>query len=266
MRVAFVQLKPEFGRIKDNVEKALSMMKSEPADLYVLPELFATGYVFVSKDELAGLAEKADGGYTGRSISDFARTEKTAVVYGFAEKSAEGIFNSCAFIDGDGNFKLYRKIHLFFNEKRLFAPGNLPLEVFRYRNAGLGMMICFDWIFPEFARSLALMKADLICHPANLVMPYCQDAMVTRSIENRIFTITANRIGQENRHDISCKFTGMSQITDCRGHVIYRAANDKEEVGTADIKIEDARDKDINIYNNIWKDRRVEYYRLLGEK
>ena len=257
---------PEFGRIKNNIEKALSMMSEKQVDLYVLPELFNTGYMFISPKELAELAEIAKDGHTCQSLLNFAQKSGTAVIFGFAEKAAEGIFNSCAFIDSDGNFKLYRKLHLFYNEKRYFVPGNQPLEVFEYRNAKIGMMVCFDWIFPEVTRCLALMGADIVCHPANLVMHYCQETMKARSIENHIFTVTANRIGEENRGESGFKFTGKSQITDCNGNVIYRASEDKEESYFADINIEEARDKNINGLNDLWQDRRTEYYKRLGEK
>jgi len=63
----------------------------------------------------------------------------------------------------------------------------------------VGMMVCFDWAFPEVARALALKGADLIGHPANLVLTYCQQAMVTRCIENLVFAVTANRYGTEER-------------------------------------------------------------------
>jgi len=92
-------------------------------------------------------------------------------------------------------------------------------------------MICFDWIFPEAMRTLALMGAQIVLHPANLVLPYCQDAMVTRCIENRVFEITANRIGVER----GLKFTGASQITAPGGIVLHRATKTKEEALAVDI-------------------------------
>jgi len=266
MRVAFVQMNPEFGRPEINVEKALTLMKSKPADLYVLPEFFNSGYAFISRQEVADMAEPAGEGKTFLALSEFTKINNCAVVYGFPEKAPEGYYNSSLFIDDKGNYKLYRKIHLFFEEKTYFLPGNLPFEAFSYRNARIGMMICFDWIFPESARCLALSGADIICHPANLVLPYCQNAMTTRSIENHVFTVTANRIGEENRGGNSFKFTGKSQITDCNGNVIYRADDNKEEMFVADINIEIAKDKKVNDFNNLWHDRRVEYYHSLGEK
>jgi predicted amidohydrolase len=73
--------------------------------------------------------------------------------------------------------------------------------VFRHEGAAraLGVMICFDWYFPEAARSLALRGAQIILHPANLVLPFCQDAMITRCLENRVFAVTANSGGAEMR-------------------------------------------------------------------
>jgi len=250
MRVAFVQMNPEFGRPEINVEKALTLMKSKPADLYVLPEFFNSGYAFISRQEVADMAEPAGEGKTFLALSEFTKINNCAVVYGFPEKAPEGYYNSSLFIDDKGNYKLYRKIHLFFEEKTYFLPGNLPFEAFSYRNARIG----------------ALSGADIICHPANLVLPYCQNAMTTRSIENHVFTVTANRIGEENRGGNSFKFTGKSQITDCNGNVIYRADDNKEEMFVADINIEIAKDKKVNDFNNLWHDRRVEYYHSLGEK
>ena len=265
MRVAFVQINPEFGHKSRNIEKALALMKSSPADLYVLPELFASGYVFISQNEVIELAEPFGEGETFKALGSFAKANKCAIVFGFAEKASEGYYNSSAFIDYSGRQSLYRKIQLFYEEKEYFLPGNLQLDVFNFQDAKLGMMICFDWIFPEITRVLALKGADIICHPVNLVMPYCQDAMKTRSIENWVFAVTANRIGEEKRDGKGFVFTGKSQITDCKGNVIYRAPDNKEEIFTADINIEEARDKNINSFNNLWKDRRVDYYNRLGE-
>lgn len=265
MRVSFVQMQPRFGEKNANIEKALSLMRAKPADLYILPELFNSGYVFCSQAEVESLSEPAGEGETFRAVADFAKTNNCAVIYGFPEKTGEGIYNSSLFVDFDGNHHLYRKIHLFYEEKLYFQPGNLQLETVTYRGAKLGMMICYDWRYPEVARVLALKGADIICHSVNLVMPYCQDAMRTRSLENGVFTITSNRIGEEKRGGKGFAFTGKSQITDCKGNVIYRASDNKEEIFVADINIEDARDKNVNAINNLWNDRRIEFYRCLGE-
>jgi len=265
MKVAYVQIDPIFGCKVANIEKAIYLMETNPADLYVLPELFATGYLILTKNEADELAESPADGLTIRLLSNFAADRNCAVVFGFAERGEDEFYNSSAFIDQSGLRSIYRKIHLFATEKLVFSSGRSLPNAIEYKGMRLGMMICFDWIFPEIARNLAVKGADLICHPANLVLPYCQAAMVTRSIENHIFTLTCNRIGWESRKGQECRFTGGSQITDPWGNVLQRAATDKEEVFVADINYVDARDKRINKYNDLLLDRRPDLYNLSGE-
>ena len=123
-------------------------------------------------------------------------------------------------------------------------------------------MICFDWRFPETARTLALEGADIIAHPANLVLPHCPQAMVTRSLENRVFTITADRVGTENRiAGQTLRFMGQSQVVDPDGQVLYRAPEEEEDMKIVEIDISKARSKTINLRNDIFKDRREDLYR-----
>jgi len=127
-------------------------------------------------------------------------------------------------------------------------------------------MICFDWIFPETTRILALKGADVICHCANLVLPYCQEAMVTRCLENRVFAVTANRTGTETRGEKSLHFTGKSQITGPDGSILYRAGEATEECGVVEIDPTLARNKVINPYNDAFGSRRNEYYGELTKR
>ena len=124
----------------------------------------------------------------------------------------------------------------------------------------IGMMICFDWIFPELTRTLALKGAQIIAHPSNLVMPYCQSAMVTRCLENRVFAITANRVGRETRGDDDFTFTGKSQVTCVNGNILSAAPMGKPCVETIGIDIHHADNKSINPYNDLLKDRREDFY------
>jgi Predicted amidohydrolase len=124
-------------------------------------------------------------------------------------------------------------------------------------------MICFDWFFPESARILSLKGADIICHPSNLVLPYCQDAMVTRCLENNVYAITANRTGCEERSGKSLYYTGKSQITSPDARILHQADGQKDEIGIVEIDVQMARNKKINNYNDVLADRRVEYYRDL---
>ncbi len=181
-------------------------------------------------------------------------------VFGFPENSNGKLYNSCALVTPNGQTYIYRKLHLFMHEKLWFSPGDLQLRAYDYNNAKIGMMICFDWIFPEVARTLALSGAQILCHPANLVMPFCQNAMITRSLENRVFSITANRIGREARGEFDFHFTGQSQIVSNKGELLNRASNNKVEVIIADIKNDTSDDKWLNKINNLWGDRRPDFY------
>jgi len=125
----------------------------------------------------------------------------------------------------------------------------------------IGIMICFDWFFPESMRALALLGAEVIAHPSNLVLPYCPQAMPIRCLENRVFAITANRTGSEGRKEgQSLNFIGQSQVVSPGGEVLVRASGSEEELLTIDVNPQEARNKSLNSFNDIFKDRRPEYY------
>ena len=121
------------------------------------------------------------------------------------------------------------------------------------------MMICFDWRFPESARKLALLGAQIICHPSNLVMPHCPDAMVTRALENNVYTITCDRIGKENRIGREIRFIGKSRIISPDGHVLAQLEAEEGYLET-EIDPELADNKAITPHNEIFSDRRPEFY------
>lgn len=147
------------------------------------------------------LAEPANGS-TFRRMSEWSKLHSAYIIYGFAELS-DKIYNSAALIAPDGLVGIYRKVHLFDRENLLFAPGNLGFPVFKLPMGNVGIMICFDWMYPESARSLALKGAQIIAHPANLVLQHCPDAIVTRCLENRVFIATADRVGNEERGELN---------------------------------------------------------------
>ena len=126
----------------------------------------------------------------------------------------------------------------------------------------IGMMICFDWIFPETCRSLGLKGAQIIAHPANLVLPWAQQAMITRCIENRVFAVTANRTGREQRGDDDFTFTGQSRITGCKGEVLASAAENETCVRVVEIDPALSMDKMVNPFNDLFKDRRGQFYSI----
>jgi len=261
MIIGYVQTDPLFGEKEQNFLQIENLLKGKRADLIVLPELFATGYTFISKQEAVNLAESIDG-ITAKFLKKIANLTNAVIVGGFIEKDDNKIYNSAMLVSKTDVIGLYRKVHLYFKEKLWFSPGDKKLEVYEINNFKVGMMICFDWIFPETARSLALLGADIIAHSANLVLPFCQKAMVTRCLENRVFAITSNRIGNEMRGEDNFTFTGGSQITSYNGEVLSSAPTDKIYVDFVEIELEKARDKKLNEFNDLLADRRPDYYQM----
>lgn len=257
-RIAVVQTDPVFGDQTGNIEQALSLMERENADLYILPELFNTGYNFIDRAEATALAEPVDGA-TARSLQKFAAARSAHIVYGFAEQDDQ-LYNSAALVGPAGCIGLYRKVHLFDREHLIFAPGNLGFPVFELPIGTIGLMICFDWIYPESARTLALKGAQLIAHPSNLVLPYCPDAMVTRCLENRVFSATANRVGTEERGDVALTYIGSSEIVTPGGEVLFRCSRSGPAITAAMCDLPAARKKSINRFDDLLAGRRVDQY------
>jgi len=261
MKTGFYQFSPEFGEIKKNVKKTLDAIEAADVNLIVLPELFNTGYQFISKKETKELSEEIPSGYTTRALEEVARKKKIYIVAGISEESKGKLYNSAILTGPDGFMGVYRKTHLFYEEKLWFSAGDTGFKVWQTPIGNIGVMICFDWFFPESARTLALRGADIIAHPSNLVLPFCPDAMITRCLENRVFAVTANRTGFEQRGDKEkLEFIGKSQITSQKGEILHRAESDREELAIIEINIDKAKDKNLNSFNNLFKDRKKEFY------
>jgi len=268
MKVGYIQFNPVFGEKERNVNRLVELIqKHAKADLLVLPELCSTGYFFTAKSELQKMGEPIPSGPTVKAFEKVAEETDTYLVAGLCEKvSEEEFYNSAVLIAPEGFVATYRKVHLFNTEKDFFLPGDGPLRVYSIRkNVKVGMIICFDWVFPEITRVLALKGAEIICHPANLVLPFAQKTMLARSIENRVFTITANRIGGDIKGKSTLHFTGLSQITSPKMELLAQSPETVEEVRIVDIDLSLARDKNITEKNHLFKDRRVEFYRPLLE-
>lgn len=264
MLIAIYQNNPLFGETEKNLEQAINTMEDIKANLIVLPELFATGYQFTSITELEEVAEEIPAGPTSNALIRYARKKGIYLVFGIAERDNDKFYNSAALVGPEGLVGIYRKSHLFYEEKLFFSPGDTGFNVFDIGFARVGIMICYDWWFPEAARTLALKGADIICHPANLVLTGCHRAMMTRSLENAVYSITANRIGAEARGGKpELTFTGKSQIVDPKGEVILSLEDKKEGIAVIDIDVERARDKSITTMNDRFNDRRPELYRVI---
>ncbi len=263
MRVGYFQFRPRFGKVATNVETVVKALKEAQADLIVLPELPFTGYYFASREEVAHLAEPVDNSPTLQALQALCKGRNFYLVTGFAEKAGDKLFNSAILLGPEGVVHVYRKLHLFNEEKRWFDPGDTPLSVTTVRDIHIGMMICFDWIFPETMRTLTVLGADVICHPSNLVLSYCQQTMISRCLENGVFAITANRFGADRRHHGVLKFTGKSQIVAPKGVLIHRGPTRRTELFITEIDPTAARDKQFTPNNHLMQDRRPEFYHPL---
>ncbi|MBN1330023.1 MAG: acyltransferase [Candidatus Heimdallarchaeota archaeon] len=263
MKIGFIQTNPVFGEREKNLARTIELIKENSgANLLVLPELCTTGYLFEDITELVQLGEKVPDGPSVKAWEKVAKETDTYLVAGICEKTMDSKFyNSAVLIGPDGFIDVYRKVHLFNTEKNFFLAGNGPMKIYDIGLAKIGIIICFDWIFPEITRILALHGAEIICHPANLVLPFAQKAMLCRSIENKIFTITANRIGEDIRPESKVRFTGLSQITNPQMELLAQATEENEEVHIVEINSSNARNKMVTSLNHIFLDRRVDLYK-----
>ncbi|HWR89830.1 MAG TPA: nitrilase-related carbon-nitrogen hydrolase [Dissulfurispiraceae bacterium] len=261
MKAGFYQFDVIFGKKEDNLGKVAAALRDADADLIVLPEFFATGYQFATQEEVVDLAEPVPVGMTTDFLIEQSRQRGIYLVAGLPERDGEAFFNSAVLTGPDGFIGLYRKTHLFSREKLFFAPGDTGFRVWETEIGRIGVMICFDWFFPESMRTLALRGAEVIAHPSNLVLPYCPQAMPTRCLENRVFAVTANRTGTEARTaDETLTFIGQSQITSPKAEVIVRAPGDGASLLIAEIDPSIARNKALNPLNDLFADRRPDLY------
>lgn len=261
MRAGYLQYEVVFGDFDANAARIRALIaQAGPADLLVLPELAFSGYDFRDPTEVAAHAEPAGKGPAAALLRELAEAHQTTLVAGYAEATADGCYNAALCVQPDGTLHNYRKAHLFNRERGLFLPGDAPAPVINTPHGRLGLMICFDWFFPEMARSLALRGAQLLAHPSNLVLPWCQRAMFARCVENRVFAITANRIGTENRAGRALNFTGASQVMSPRGEVLASAPTDAPAVGIAECDLREADSKQVADLNDLFRDRRPDLY------
>lgn len=262
MRVGFYQYDPQFGEVAKNLDAVTAKLDQTEADLVVLPELFASGYQFVSQEEAQRLAEPVPDGPTTRRLIEIAKRRRMHIVAGLPEKAGPRCYNSAVVVGPFGFLGCYRKTHLFYEETLWFTPGDSGFQVWDIGLAKIGVMICFDWYYPEAARSLALQGADIICHPSNLVLPNCPDSMPVRCLENRVFAITCNRIGSESRGGKErLTYIGNSEVVTPKGVILQRAPRDQDELAIVDIDPADARNKNLNRYNDLLRDRRPSLYK-----
>ncbi len=242
------------------IQSLLAEADAAGAEIVLLPELANSGYALQDIAEARASTEVIPGGPVCRLLEEWSRPGRMAVC-GLCELAGDRVFNAAAVFCAGIYLTTYRKAHLFMKETLLFTSGEKEPPVIEFKGHKIGLMICYDWAFPEVARLLALQGAQLLLHPSNLVLPYGPQGMVVRSIENRVFAATANRWGVER----GLQFFGRSQITSPHGELLAQAGADFTGVITADLDLALADDKQLTPYNHIFNDRKPALYRRLTQ-
>ncbi|MFP4364731.1 MAG: nitrilase-related carbon-nitrogen hydrolase [Spirochaetia bacterium] len=266
MKIAFYQFAPEFGNTEANIETMRKALERTEADLLVTVELATSGYNFTSFEEAESLSLHTDSERFKPLRTEAAKGGKY-LVFGFPEKGSDGkLYNSGMCIGPEAFQKVYRKAHVFLDEKDWASPGDTGIFSFKAGGVQIAMLICFDHIFPEAARTAALSGAQIICHPSDLVLEgKAQLTTRVRAMENRIFWIMANRYGTEDRGGKALTFTGGSQIVSPDGDVLASAEREGEMLATVEINPAKALDKHITPRNDLFSDRRPAVYRTMQQ-
>jgi (R)-amidase len=215
VRALIAQLDPQPGSPAGNTETVCDALAAHSVDLAVFPELFLCGYALNAANELAIPADDE----LMRQIRTAAHDTRTAVIFGFAERCAGGaLANAAACIDRDGTLVgVYRKTHLFADERQAFTPGD-ALLIASLAGIRVGPLICFDMEFPEPARSLCREGTELLVTLAANMAPYGPDhglAARARALDNRRAHLYVNRVGTE----AGLRFAGGSRMIDAAGEV-----------------------------------------------
>ena len=209
------------------IDKIAQTAVKQEADFLCLPEYFTTGCI---PEKFSSLAEPIPG-YSVDKLKNIAQEHDLYIVGSLLEKTTHGIFNTAVLIDPDEAVLIkYRKIHLFMDEQKFITHGQeFPIADTKFGK--IGIMICYDAIFPEVARRLALQGVDIIFLPSNWPNPFCSQwklATSARALDNQLWLVAANRVGRDN------KFTyfGGSRVVNPYGEAVIESG-DTEDVGIA---------------------------------
>lgn len=270
MRVACCQIAPKVGEPDGNAglaAAAISGALDAGADVIVLPELTTSGYVFRSHEEVQAAALDLDAPLFAGWSREAARGD-AVVIAGFAERTASGaVHNSVVALDADGVLAVYRKIHLWDEERHWFAEGEDSAPILDTRHGRIGLSICYDIEFPEVARGLALAGAELIASPTNWPLedappdgrPILHSLAATTAYLNKVFVAVCDRCGVER----GLEFQGGSVIAGPDGALLAGPVVGRgPEMLLAECDLERARDKRSGKVNDAFADRRPERYRL----
>ncbi len=275
LKVAAVQMQMSEDK-SSNVDKAEALVRQAAqngAKIILLPELFEGFYFCKDMDkEYFSWAKEREGHPVLQKFSHLAKELGVVILVSYFEKNESTYFNSLVVMDSDGTIlENYRKTHIpdgpGYEEKFYFTPGDTGFKVWDTAYGRIGAGICWDQWFPETARSLALMGAELIFYPTAIgsepeiggdSKEHWQRVQMGHAAANTTPVIAANRIGEEQGQSCSLTFYGSSFMTDITGAKIAEASRDKEEIIYAEYDLDENRKH--KAYWGLFKDRRPECY------
>lgn len=284
--VAAIQMASKSWTIADNIataERLIRQAATQGAQLALCPELFMLPY-FCSEQhyEHIELAQTYEGNEHIRYFAHLAKELNIVIPIGFYERAQNASFNSIAVADASGELLgVYRKTHIpdgpGYNEKFYFTPGDTGFRVWNTKFGRIGIGICWDQWYPETARSLALMGAEVLCFPTIIgsephdntmdTSGHWQRTMQGHAAANMVPVVAANRIGSEiaklSRNDKATMMTfyGSSFIADETGMKIKEANCVDETILLQTFDLDAIRDKRRAF--GFFRDRRPEMYKKL---
>lgn len=278
IKVAAIQMQMSEDR-EANLDKAEVLVRSAASDgaqIVLLPELFEGYYFCKDKDEhyFEWAREREDDPVLAR-FSKLAKELAIVLPISYFEKADASYFNSLVVIDADGAIlDNYRKTHIpdgpGYEEKFYFRPGDTGFKVWQTHYGKIGVGICWDQWFPETARVLALMGAELIFYPTAIgsepeihvdSKAHWQRVQMGHAAANMVPVIAANRFGEEQGVSCTLTFYGSSFITDETGVKIAEASRDEESIVSASFDLEAIAKH--RRYWALFQDRRPEMYEAI---
>jgi len=265
--IACVQMDCHLGRPDDNRRRMVERLRRAAgagARLVLFPECAVTGYCFESLEEAAAFAEPQDGP-TALLLSGACAEAGVYAVAGYVERDGPRLYNAAMVVGPEGVVGGYRKVHLpFLGADRFLTPGDRPFRVFDLPVGRLGVNICYDASFPESARVLKLLGAEIILLPTNWppgAWRTPEFVLNARAQENHVHFAAANRVGTER----GWSFIGRSKVIDCDGDTVAEAGGEGEEILLAEVEpAASNRNRIVNVAGayeiDRLADRRPEFY------
>ena len=242
MRIALIQMNSRTAARDENVSRAcdfISQAAREKADIAVLPEFYNNEYFPQYRDYRYMDYAEAEDGYTQTRMKEEARRHGIHIVSTIFEMARPGLYYDTAMlIDPEGDITgKYRKVHpaALLSLEKIYFRGGSSFPVFRVGEWTLGFSICYDNLFPESCRCLALKGAELIIAPyATPVSDPWENFLTTRALENGVFLAACNHVGREGEWQMS----GKSMVIDPLGKIVAKASDRAEEIIVAEFERE----------------------------